>query len=222
MGVTGIAYDLVLNPLQKIHAELIQQAKQAKTADKKALRKLALKIATQLNRDVIRTLTTAGAPPYASIYKWMANIYQQITNQAAPANASPTYEDIITLQYSILGALESVAQINNKFPQLDPNTIGQNHRVLAYLEAISHALSKLANLSGTPVTFTAIVSDTIEKQLSSPHHLAVVAYLDVCGQAVEMWKGGTYTRPLDSKTIIDTDWFPLYLKQIYIAGLPPQ
>lgn len=211
MGVTGGVYMLIIDPVEKIRTELLEQAKQAKSTDQKFLRK----IATQLNRDVLRTLTTLGSPPNNSIYNWLAAIYLQISGQQAPANGSPTYEDLITLEYSILGALESVAQTKNKFPQLDAKTIGQNHRVLVYLEAIFNILSNLAQF-----TFTASVSPTIESQLSSPHHLAVAGYLDACGKAVAEWKKGTYTPPPDSNNISDANWFPLYLKQIYIA-FPP-
>jgi hypothetical protein len=217
MGVTGITYDLVIDPLRGIHAELVKQAKQAKSADQKSLRKLALKIATQLNRDVLKPLVASGTPPYASIYNWMAGIYYLSTGQKAPANGSPTYEDIITLQYNILTGLESIAGLN-KFPQLDPKTIGQNHRVLVYLEAIFVALASLAQRS----SFTASVSETIESQLTTPHHLAVAGYLDVCGQAVAEWKKTTYVPPPDSNNISDANWFPLYLKQIYAAFPPPK
>lgn len=217
MGVTGITYDLVIDPLRGIHAELLNEAKQAKAADKKALRKLALKVATQLNREVLKPLIAAGTPPYASIYNWMAGIYYQSTGQKAPANGSPSYEDIITLQYNILTGLESLAG-QNKFPQLDPKSLGPNHRVLVYLEAIFVALTVLAKRS----SFTAIVSETIESQLTTPHHLAVVAYLDVCGQAVADWKNTTYTPPADANNITDANWFPLYLKQIYAAFPPSQ
>jgi hypothetical protein len=210
MGVTGGAYDIIFNPLQKIHAELLDRAKQAQPADQKFLRK----IAKQLNRNVISTITTSSTPPYASIYQWMAAIYTKITGQAANPNGS-TYEDLITLEYAILQGLETAAGTKNGIPQMDPKSFGQNHRSLVYLEGIYQAVSYLADPSSS-IVFSPMVPTTIEAQLVSPHHLAVAGYLDAIGQATAMWKNGTYTPPDPSTTnVSDAGWFVLYLKQIY-------